>query len=53
MCVQELSTCLQYNTPVKIVALNKAGSWAWFVSGKKLNTLDATAAATWTLCLIS
>ncbi|MEJ7137092.1 acetolactate synthase 3 catalytic subunit [Amphibiibacter pelophylacis] len=22
MCIQELSTCLQYNTPVKIVALN-------------------------------
>jgi acetolactate synthase-1/2/3 large subunit len=22
MCIQELSTCLQYNTPIKIVALN-------------------------------
>ena len=22
MCIQELSTCLQYNTPIKIVSLN-------------------------------
>jgi acetolactate synthase-1/2/3 large subunit len=22
MCIQELSTCLQYNTPIKIMALN-------------------------------
>ena len=22
MCIQELSTCLQYNTPIKVVALN-------------------------------
>jgi acetolactate synthase I/II/III large subunit len=36
MCIQELSTCLQYNTPIKICALNNA-TWAWCVSGRKID----------------
>ena len=49
MCIQELSTCLQYNTPIKIVALTTA-TWAWCDSGKRSSTRAATATATWMPC---
>ena len=52
MCIQELSTCLQYNTPIKVISLNNR-YLAWFANGKKLNTLVVTATATWMPCPIS
>jgi thiamine pyrophosphate-dependent acetolactate synthase large subunit-like protein len=49
MCIQELSTCLQYNTPIKILSLNNrylgmVRQW------QELTTRAATATATWTRC---
>jgi len=53
MCIQELSTCLQYKTPVKIVSaeqpLPRHGSP---VAGSS-TTVAATLTATWTRCLTS
>ncbi len=51
MCIQELSTCLQYNTPIKVLSLNNR-YWAWYGSGSKLNTRVVAAKATWTPCPI-
>ena len=49
MCIQELSTCFQYKTPIKIMSLNNP-TWARCAGGSSSITKVATATATWTRC---
>jgi acetolactate synthase-1/2/3 large subunit len=52
MCIQELSTCKQYQLPVKVVNLNNR-YMGMVASGRSSSTATATASRTWTRCRIS
>ncbi len=51
MCIQELSTCLQYNTPIKIVLAEQPlpGHGAP-VAGNRISAGRYSSTATWTRC---
>ncbi len=41
MNIQELATCLQYNTPVKGGVAEQTATWAWCASGRRSSTRAA------------
>ena len=52
MNMQEMSTAVQYELPVKIFILNNH-TWAWCGSGSNCCTATAFAHPTWSRCRIS